>query len=94
MPSQLQRRLERLLDPSVARTINALSGVSLVDSPAAPNNTQLHDLTTQPHRNTRPHWGDGLTKPSSITPALRKARISLSTRLSDTRAATRAIKPS
>jgi len=58
MPSQLQRRLERLLDPSVARTINALSGVSLVDSPAAPNNTQLHDLTTQPHRNTRPHWGD------------------------------------
>src|SRR5271168_4514364 len=36
----------------------------------------------------------GLTKPSSITTALRKARMSLSTRLSDTRAATRAIKPS
>src|SRR5208337_2599274 len=34
----------------------------------------------------------GLTKPSSITPALRNARMSLSTRLSDTRAATRAIR--
>src|SRR5271166_1568325 len=34
----------------------------------------------------------GRTKPSSITPALRNARISLSTRLSDTRAATRAIR--
>ena len=30
----------------------------------------------------------------SITPALRQARMSLSTRLSDSRAATRAIKPS
>src|SRR5262245_19184971 len=33
----------------------------------------------------------GRTKPSSITPALRYARMSLSTRLSATRAATRAI---
>src|SRR6266850_3253614 len=33
----------------------------------------------------------GLTKPSSITPDLRNARMSLSTRLSVTRAATRAI---
>src|SRR3954469_4270234 len=33
----------------------------------------------------------GRTRPSSITPALRQARMNLSTRLSDTRAATRAI---
>jgi len=36
----------------------------------------------------------GLASPPSITPAFRKARMSLSTRLSVTRAATRAIKPS
>ena len=36
----------------------------------------------------------GRTKPSSVTPALRYARMSLSTRLSATRAATRAIRPS
>ena len=34
------------------------------------------------------------TRPSTITPALRNARMSLSTRLSATRAATRAIRPS
>jgi hypothetical protein len=60
MPSQLQRRFERLLDPSVARTINALSGVPVnVDVPAAPTAAQLVDLTTEPARNTRAHWGDG-----------------------------------
>ena len=59
MPSQLQRRLERLLDASVARSINALAGVAVdPDAPPAPNNAELHDLTTKPHTNTRRHWGD------------------------------------
>ncbi|MEP6493005.1 MAG: hypothetical protein ABJF01_10035 [bacterium] len=56
MPSQLQRRLQHLLDPSVARIINGLSAVSIVDSQTPPTNAELHDLTTQPPRNTRQHW--------------------------------------
>ena len=58
MPSQLQRRLERLLDPSVARSINALSGVPRTDTPAAPTPAQLLDLTKQPATNTHRHWPD------------------------------------
>lgn len=59
MPSQLQRRLERLLDASVARSINALAGVAVdPDVPAAPNHAQRIDLTTKPATNTRRHWAD------------------------------------
>lgn len=59
MPSQLQRRLERFLDPSVARNINALSGVSHVDVPPEPTEAQKLDVANKPATNTRRHWGDG-----------------------------------
>jgi N-acetylmuramoyl-L-alanine amidase len=56
MPSQLKRRLDRLLDSSVAHSVNAVQGAAHVDSVAEPSEEELHDHAVKPPHNTNRHW--------------------------------------
>jgi len=56
MPSQLQRRLARFLDTSVAHDVNGHEHDLRVDNVPAPTQAELVDHTTPPRRNTNPHW--------------------------------------
>lgn len=56
MPSQLQRRLARFLDASVAHQVNAVEGEPHNDNVAAPTPAELLDPAHKPPHNTHRHW--------------------------------------
>src|SRR4051812_29629021 len=56
MPSQLQRRLTRFLDASVARDVNAHEAQPHNDNVPAPTAVQLLDHANKPLHNTHGHW--------------------------------------
>jgi hypothetical protein len=60
MPSQLQRRLARFLDATVARDVNGHENSPHVDSVAAPTVAQLLDHAVKPPHNTNRHWPGGV----------------------------------
>src|SRR4051812_19052253 len=71
MPSELLTRLQRFINPSVAREVNRYDGTTgAADAPANPAGFKT-DQTTTPAQNTHPHWAGGiggvLQSPSSIT---------------------------
>lgn len=71
MPSQLLTRVQRLINPSVARDVNRFAGTSGdADAPPHPAGFAT-DQTTTPSHNTHPHWAGGtggvIATPSSIT---------------------------
>src|SRR6516162_9385183 len=56
MPSQLQRRLARFLDASVAHQVNAVEGEPHNHNVAAPTPAELLDPAHKPPHNTHRHW--------------------------------------
>src|SRR5262245_58411739 len=71
MPSQLQRRLARFLDSTVARDVNGHENDPHVNSVPAPTAAQLVDHSVKPPHNTNRHWagcvfGQAMTGVQSI----------------------------
>lgn len=56
MPSQLQRRLARFLDSSVAHRVNAVQAEPHNDNVPPPTAAELHDPAHKPPHNTHAHW--------------------------------------